>query len=310
MMLQSVTLTCHLFRATVRAVLAACLSGRQPLCWARLVLGLLLSSACGADVALQRAVPTKVVPVPVAVATHTPPPPTSALAARSGQWYAVADGIEYTMLEAAAEGRREWMTVVRLRPHLVRFRVWYEPQKPLRVRQWQQRTGAVVVVNGGFFDERYRATALVIADGVIFGRSYRGFGGMFAVRDDGTPSIVWLREQGYRASPRIVQAVQGFPMLVQDGKAIKGFEDLGRQSRRTFVALDRQGNVLLGVTYLAQWTLTDLAAYLARSSFDVQQAVNLDGGGSSGLWLRSPFEGVSMDSLDPVPAVIAVTPIK
>ncbi len=212
------------------------------------------------------------------------------------------------LLEATFNQRREWLTVVRVQPGQARFRVHYEPELPRRVRQWQRDTGAAVVVNGGFFDGQNRATALVIADGVAFGRSYRGFGGMFAVRNDGTLALFWLREQSYRPDPRIAHAVQGFPMLVVNGEVVNGIEDSGRRSRRTFVALDRAGNVLFGVTFFAQWTLTDLASYLVESPFDTWQAMNLDGGGSSGLWIQPPYDGVSMDSLDPVPAVIAVMP--
>jgi hypothetical protein len=55
--------------------------------------------------------------------------------------------------------------------------------------------------------------------------------------------------------------------------------------------------------------LTDLADFLAGAeSLDVVSALNLDGGASSGLWMAGALDGVSMNSFDPVPAVIAVTP--
>jgi hypothetical protein len=53
--------------------------------------------------------------------------------------------------------------------------------------------------------------------------------------------------------------------------------------------------------------LTDLAQFLAQSpELAVDRALNLDGGASSGLWMGGNFAGVSTNSFDPVPSVIAV----
>ena len=75
------------------------------------------------------------------------------------------------------------------------------------------------------------------------------------------------------------------------------------------VVADLHGRrLLLGVTQMAQWSLTDLADFLAASpALNVSRALNLDGGASSGLWMGGSFSGVSMNSFEPVPSVIAVT---
>ncbi len=157
-----------------------------------------------------------------------------------------------------------------------------------------------------FFDADNQATGLVIADGDAYGYSYRGFGGMFFVRDD-APDLVWLALEGYRPDPRISQAVQGYPMLVSQGQAIDSFPEDGKRNRRSFVGIDRAGRVILGVTTAPVWTLTELAGFLAgRSGLEVDRAVNLDGGASSGLWVSGVPEVMLVDSFDPVPAVITI----
>jgi uncharacterized protein YigE (DUF2233 family) len=101
--------------------------------------------------------------------------------------------------------------------------------------------------------------------------------------------------------------MQSFPMLVVDGQRVEGMTDNGERNRRSFVALDQNGQLLLGMTQMAQWTLTDLADFLASSPhLNVWRALNLDGGASSGLWMSGAFGDVSMNSIEPLPAVLAV----
>lgn len=217
-------------------------------------------------------------------------------------------GIDFMLAQAKVNEREEWVLMARIDPAQVTMRVHYDPSQPKTAREWQAQTQAGLVINGGFFNDKNQITGLIVTDGEAAGRSYRGFGGMFLVGQDGAPALQWLRDEPYRMSENIAQAVQGFPMLVVNGERIEPMDDNGERNRRSFVAIDGQGRVLLGVTQMAQWSLTDLADYLANTkSLDVVSALNLDGGASSGLWLAGALDGVSMNSFDPVPAVIAVT---
>ncbi|BCX06093.1 MAG: hypothetical protein KatS3mg053_4031 [Candidatus Roseilinea sp.] len=269
-----------------------------------------LLAACSdvptAPVASPTVFPSPVIyPTRPAVVTNTPAPAATPLG-YDGRWRALTPAIEYTLLQGRSNGFDELLIVARVDLRRAVLRVLYDPQAPRRARDWQLAAGADLVINGGFFDETHRATGLLIADGQAFGRSYRGFGGMFALRD-GRPSLQWLRTHPYRFDPAIEQAVQSFPMLVVNAQRVEGITDNGQRNRRSFVALDRAGAVLLGVTQMAQWTLTDLADFLVASpELRVVHALNLDGGGSSGLWLAGDLGGISMDSFEPVPAVIAI----
>jgi uncharacterized protein YigE (DUF2233 family) len=235
--------------------------------------------------------------------------PTPFGAQYDGEWKPAMPGVEYMLWEFTVNKRKELVLMTRFDPSQVNVRVHYDPLQPKSARDWQTATQAGVVINGGFFNDKNQVTGLIVADGEASGRTYRGFGGMFSVGQDGTPALQWLRDEPYRAGENIAQAVQGFPMLVVNGERIEAMDDNGERNRRSFVALDAQGRVLLGVSQMAQWSLTDLADFLAGAeSLDVVSALNLDGGASSGLWMAGALDGVSMNSFDPVPAVIAVTP--
>ena len=57
------------------------------------------------------------------------------------------------------------------------FAVHYRPGDPLSLADWQAETGALLVVNGGYFTEALVATGLVIVDGQPVGVSYGEFAG-------------------------------------------------------------------------------------------------------------------------------------
>jgi len=239
---------------------------------------------------------------PTAIAQ--PPIPTAPVPVRPG--------IEILVVPLAVTGVEagEVLVVARIDPAKVDVRVRYAPKKPLPVQTWLAAEAADIVINAGYFTQDNLATGLLIADGAITGQTYRGFGGLFAVRA-GPPaslSLQWLKEKPYVADRKITQAVESFPMLVRGGKVVDGINDDGRRNRRSFVALDKSGRLLLGVSRYASLTLTDLAAVLAgQPALAIDAALNLDGGASSGLGIRAPADALSIDSFDEVPAVIVVT---
>jgi hypothetical protein len=60
------------------------------------------------------------------------------------------------------------------------------------------------------------------------------------------------------------------------------------------------------VTAFGAFTLNQLSRYLVESDLELEVALNLDGGASSGLLLAEPAEGIPAFSL--LPAVITIYP--
>ena len=232
--------------------------------------------------------------------------PTAAPTATSmPAWQTLQTGVEYVRrLEHTAE-TDDWVTVVRLDLNKLNLKVHYAPASPQTVRTWYSNLNPLVVINAGFFTKENKATGLVIADGRRAGQTYKGFGGMFSVRD-GKPSLQWLARTPYAADSRVTQAVQSFPMLLLNGKAVDGIPDDGSRNRRSFIGIDHSGKVLLGICHSPVWTMGDLVHYLQSSALlNLDAALNLDGGASSGLWVTGVPDAIQMDSLVQVPTVIA-----
>jgi uncharacterized protein YigE (DUF2233 family) len=200
------------------------------------------------------------------------------------------------------------LVVVRVDPAKVRLRVAYTPDRPRGLGRWFAEEQPLAAINGGFFTSEYRTTALIISDGIAKGSSYEGFGGMLAVARDGSIWLQPLHDQPYDASKPIVQAMQSFPMLVFPGGAPTSFDDNGQRARRTAVAIDRAGRLLLIVSPTSDLTLHELADWLRQSDLEIERALNLDGGPSTGLYLNDGAASEQIDSLGPLPIVLLVEP--
>lgn len=235
---------------------------------------------------------------PAAIPSPTPPP---------AAWQTVRPGLEFYRSPARVNDADNVVVAVRINPASATFKVTYAPNAPKGVKDWLAVSGGAVAINGGYYTPQNTPLGLLISDGALAGQTYRGFGGMFSVRD-GKPAVQWLAKQPYAADKKITQAAQSYPMLVWNGKKIEVIDDAGRRSFRSFIGMDKQGRVILGAAIVPLWTLTDLAQYLDDEPlFALDTALNLDGGGSTGIWVNGVSEALLMDSFDPVPSVIVVT---
>jgi exopolysaccharide biosynthesis protein len=183
-------------------------------------------------------------------------------------------------------------------------------ETPRSLATWQKETNASLVVNGGFYsieNERYFPDGLTITNGEAFGRSFAGFGGMLAI-DGSRAELRWLAEKPYDGYEPLHAALQSFPILVEPGGKL-GFgaeRENSVRARRTVIAQDRDGRILFIVAPLGHFTLHQLSVYLTESDLNLDIAVNLDGGGSTGILVANPQEIIPPTR--PLPFVILVYP--
>lgn len=224
-------------------------------------------------------------------------------------WEPLAPGLERRFYRPGDAYALTQFVVVRIDPALYTFRAHYQPRASLNVAGWRQALpGATAFINANFFDPQGNALGLVVADGVPYGQAYQGMGGMLQVQNGGVRVRSTILEP-YAGEP-LEQAVQAFPMLMTNGQASFANTQGDRISRRTVVAQDVQGRILLiATTSLVGMRLVDLSTYLASTDLQIVNAVNLDGGGSTLLSLDVPGQPrYEILSLDAVPTVLAVYP--
>jgi uncharacterized protein YigE (DUF2233 family) len=147
-------------------------------------------------------------------------------------------------------------------------------------------------VNGGYFHDDLTPVGLVIAGGRMVHKGERAklISGIFCVRD-GTPSIV--RSSSFQGVKGVEEALQCGPFLVERTRPVPGLNAV-RQAARTFVfrtSLGRWGiGICHGPTLAAQASMLALANLLPGQR--IETALNLDGGPSTGFYLRMSDEEV------------------
>lgn len=239
---------------------------------------------------------------PTPTPTHTPTPPFRFAASA---WYEVDDGLEYGVYYPPASGGAQ-IIVIRIDPRLFTFRAHYHAGAPRTRAVWANELPCPrLFINANFFDFRHEVRGLLVADGLRYGRAFARMGGIMQVDMNGAVQVRSTLNVD-DVSENLFQAVQGYPMLVQNGSPLFSHTDDDVITRRTVVASDQQGRILWIATPGLGIRLATLSHYLAHTGMEVVNAFNLDGGSSSMLhFVLSNELLLTIDSVYPVPAVLA-----
>jgi exopolysaccharide biosynthesis protein len=130
---------------------------------------------------------------------------------------------------------------------------------------------------------------------------------MLAIKDSGA-ELRWLVQKPYDPYEALHAALQSFPILVQPGGRL-GFgaeRENNVGARRTVIGQDKQGRILFIIAPQGYFTLHQMSLYLTASDLNLDVAVNLDGGGSTGILVANPPEVISSDRV--LPFVVLVYP--
>jgi uncharacterized protein YigE (DUF2233 family) len=243
--------------------------------------------------------PTSVVPTPIP--------------SLDANWNQISAGIVWRTItfRAPSTSQVAAVLIVRLDPRYVRFRVHYQAGATRTIQQWQAAVPtAVAIINANFFDTSRRPLGLVAADGVLTGASMpRNDTGVFQVVS-GTPKVRSFFLEPYRNTEYFEQVAQGVPMLMVAGQVAPAFNpDINNApSFRSVVAQDKSGRILFITTQYTPVSLTDMARFLGVSGLDINTAMNLDGGSSTQMYVKTGGPSQFTTALNPVPVVIAAYP--
>ncbi len=235
------------------------------------------------------------------LATETAiPKPT---ARPQADWALIQHGLEWRILKPHGDELAQ-LIVVRINPQYFRFRAVYRAGDPQSLASWRElEPAASVIINANFFDRENRVLGTVVSDGVAHGAAYLDRGGTFLLRKN-VPSVIGYRSSSSRIDKSVEQAIQGFPLLVDGGKQSYDDSGAGERNRRTLIAEDVSGKILIMVSPFLGLSLADLSAFLPTTDLEIVTAVNLDGGGSTMIAL--PGIGYFQPSFDAVPTILAV----
>jgi len=239
------------------------------------------------------------------VVSTTPPATQNAPALNT--WTTAAPGVELRYEDWKSQGNNEdTVTIARFDLSKVHLSVGYQPSQPLSMSDWMKQEHAIAIINGGYFNQDDSATSLVVSNGQAYGTSYNGFGGMLSVDTQGNVRLRALSQQPYDPNnEQLQQATQSSPMLIVNGKRTQ-FNANAASQRRSIVAQDIQGRLLLIVSPGSAFSLDELVDVLVASDLSIKTALNLDGGASTGLYVNAGSQHVAVDAVTALPIVIIV----
>lgn len=153
-----------------------------------------------------------------------------------------------------------------------------------------------IAVNGGFYDvANHDPIGLTMGEGALWedSRDYEKYG-YVAFGEGNRVEISTPAEVLDKPKPWMEHIVSGTPLLVEDGEiAVEhGGNNLARKHPRTAIGLDEEGRTLILAVVDGRWpgqshgmSLTELADLM--KDLGAHRALNLDGGGSTTLYIRN-----------------------
>lgn len=154
--------------------------------------------------------------------------------------------------------------------------------------------GGVAATNAGFFTPEGNPLGLVASAGKISGAwniaSSLGSGAWYETTA-GITAISRREKLGRAAASTMRELIQAGPLLVENSRTIGGLEAI-KSSARTFILWD--GGTRWWIGHSSPCTLAALGQALTNgepAGWPIRQALNLDGGRSSDLWISGAIPG-------------------
>jgi hypothetical protein len=232
------------------------------------------------------------------VRSQTPAKPsvgTTLSVTDAGQWRTLQKGVA---LRTVALERSEPSYTLELK--LLRFDSQIIIPRVLIAGQWQlksasaktfaEKSGAIAAINANYFDEKGRPLAYLKTATQEINRTiskHALYTGVFGIGESG-PFVTHRDEfQPAQAS----EALQSGPLLLHRGAPVEITSGLGRYARRAVIGIDKQGQIIVGVTdaLIGGLSFSELQEIFTNSKWQLEtpELLNLDGGGSAQLYVRS-----------------------
>jgi uncharacterized protein YigE (DUF2233 family) len=221
-----------------------------------------------------------------------------------GDWRNVAPGVDYQ--EFVESGMDIYVTRVDLSNDAVRVIGSRQADRGLKVSDYARKNKALVAMNGDYFDDKFYPVGLTIGPcGQWEGTKDTSREGFVAIGDE-SGTIYTQSDVVDPVGDWVDTAVSGWPLLVKECAPLPklpGSDAFTRSAHpRTAVGLSADRKTLYLVVAdgrragVPGLTLPQLASFMA-DRLHACSAINLDGGGSSAMWVgekivNRPSDGV------------------
>lgn len=228
---------------------------------------------------------------------------------KNEEWRNVDIGLNFKTIRLTREKGKLNIVIklLKIEPESIETRVIYNPEvPPMNLKSIAERSRAIAAINGSFFDIDGKPLGLLISDGqTINGKiaTHSLYSGIFYIKDN-IPRIAY-RENFSPLS--IKHAVQVGPLLVMDGKAIEEIKDIHSINYRSGIAIDGLNKIIIYATDTqyngVSWY--ELMQLMRFPDINCLHVLNLDGGGSTQMFISTPLFSDYIAGKVNVPVVIS-----
>ncbi len=177
----------------------------------------------------------------------------------------------------------------------------------------------MAVLNAGFFTPERRPTGLLVSHGRVlspFVPEAGGAGSGVLILEEGRVQLLERDGVGTRDFARTTLAIQAGPRVIESTGQMGILSDDGQRAHRTVAGVDDRGRLALAVVLGSRGpssgpTLFELQSLLSNQSLGplaFRFALNLDGGPSTGLHLKSASVRINRPESSPVHSVLTLRP--
>jgi uncharacterized protein YigE (DUF2233 family) len=175
------------------------------------------------------------------------------------------------------------------------------------IPQLMSTNKAIIGINGGFFSPDLKPLGLRINEGQVkYPLKATGWWGVFYTK--GQKAYI-VSPKDFTLDKSINFAVQGGPRLVIDGKIPNLKTGV---ANRTALGITENGDIILAVTDGLLLSTQELADIMSRKSdeggFDCRNALNLDGGSSTQLYVLADDFNLRVPGINQVTDAVLVVP--
>jgi exopolysaccharide biosynthesis protein len=212
------------------------------------------------------------------------------VACTAAEWEKVHPGVEYKRIRRNSID--VYITKIDLRSRAIRVIATTEDERGLTVSEFADKTDAIVAINADYFDEQSRPLGLSMGACGVWtkGQPLQRKQGLVAVGRRRAE----IQARTMETKRWMTGAVSGWPMLVSGCAVLQDLPGSDHFTRaphpRTAVALSKDGKTMYFVAAdgrkegVPGMTLPELAAFL-HEELGACAAMNLDGGGSTAMWV-------------------------
>jgi uncharacterized protein YigE (DUF2233 family) len=219
---------------------------------------------------------------------------TTLIVTEAGRWRDLQKGVALrtVAMERSQPSYMLELKLLRFDSQLIAPRVLNAGELSLKsasAKTFAEKTNAIAAINANYFDEKGRPLAYLKTGAKEINRAvsrHSLYTGIFGVSEAGP--FVMHRDEFLPSQAS--EALQSGPLLLHRGVSLPVGGD-SRSARRAVVGIDKQGALVVGVVdaLLGGLTLAELQELFvnARWQFNTEELLNLDGGGSAQLYVRS-----------------------